>query len=329
MRKIILLGIVLLLFLGFAPYHELNNLGVIDVMGLEMNNGKYVLYLNVINDKNKVYTITGDSLGEVFLKAKNINNKKTYYNHLEIVVFNTNVINKKVINFFKDEFTSIDYLVLSYDGNISNLFNMYHKRNDYKSFIKKEKNETGSIINVTFKDLLSDTLDEFKTANIPLINVDNNLTSIGLYLPSLNYKVDANLARASYLLNNKISSYSEKVFINNNYYEVFLYNLKSSIKYNNKSLNIKITGKIDSPDSDNLTDIEKQIKNSIHNDIYSLIDDEKIKKYNISNIINYIYLKNSDSKDKKGHIDSAFSSYKNSNIYIDINLDKERKNNYD
>lgn len=321
MKKIILVLIVLLLFLGFTPYHELNNLAVVDVMGLELKNNKYILHLNVINDDNKIYTVKGDSLGEVFMKAKNVSNKKTYYKHLEVVIFNTDVLTnkKKIINFFKDEFTSIDYLVLSYNGDLSNLFNKYHKRNDYKSFIKKEKEESGSIINVTFKDFLSDSLDSTKTTNIPLIDVNNSLYSKGLYLPNINYIVPINLVRASYLLRGDINSYSEKIKINNNYYEVFLYDLRSSIKYKNNTLNIVINGNIDSPDSNHLDYVKEEVKKIILNDINSLIKSERSNKYNISNIINYIYLKERDD---------AFKYYKNSKVNIEINLDEERKNNY-
>ena len=138
MKKIIILLIVLLIFLGYTPYNELNSLAVVDTLGIDFTDNKYYLYLNIINDDNKVYKVTGDSLGEVFLKARNIDNKKTYYKHLEVVIFNTNTLNDTTLNFFKDEFTSIDYLVFATNDNLNDLFNKYHKRSDYKSFIRKQ-----------------------------------------------------------------------------------------------------------------------------------------------------------------------------------------------
>ena len=136
MKKIIIICIILLLFLGYTPYHELNDLAVVDVMALEFKDDKYTLYLNVINDKNKVYTIKGNSLGEVFFKAKDINNKKTYYKHLNVVIFNKDILknNNKLLTFFKDERTGIDYLTLATDSNLNTLFNKYHKGNDCRSF---------------------------------------------------------------------------------------------------------------------------------------------------------------------------------------------------
>ena len=321
MKKIIICLIVLLLFSGYTPYDELNSLAVVDVLGLDFKDNKYLLYLNIINDDNKVYQVKGDSLGEVFLKAKNIDNKKTYYNHLEIMVFNTNILNNnKILTFLKDEFTSIDYLVFSTDDSLDKLFKKYHKNNDYKSFIKKEKEESGSIINVTFKDFLSSSLDDIKTSSIPLISYNNNLRSEGIYLPTKNAYLNRVLARTNYLLNGSITTYNEKLKINNNYYETILYDLKTKINYKNKNLKIEITGKVDSPDTSDLTEVKKEATRRLKNNIKDLITDEISKEYNISNVINYIYL-------KTGSIN--FKSYKNASVNIDIKLKEERKNNYD
>ena len=249
MKKIIICLIVLLLFLGYTPYDELNNLAVVDTLGLDFTDNKYTLYLNVINDDNKVYTITGNSLGEVFLKARNIDNKKTYYKHLEVAVFNTNTLDDTTIKFFKDEFTSIDYLVFATEDKLSDLFSHYHKRRDYKSFIKKEKEMSGSIINTTFKELLSSNRDNIKDGFIPLISYNESLISKGIFIPSKSISLDKEVARASFLLNDKIDSFNTKIELNDKSYEVSLYNLKTrelnynTYKYSNIKIDIKLKEK--------------------------------------------------------------------------------------
>ena len=319
MKKIIILLIVLLIFLGFTPYNELNSLAVVDTLGIEFKDNKYSLYLNVINDDNKVYNVKGDSLGEVFLKAKNVNNKKTYYKHLEVVILNTNVINNKTLNFFKDEFTSIDYLVLGTEDNLDDLFKKYHKRNDYKSFIKKEKEESASIINVTFKEFLSSSLDDIKDGSIPLISYKENLISKGIYIPSLKITLGKNLAKTNYLINNKIDTFNTKVNLNDNSYEVSVYDLKSRINYKNNIINIKIEGKIDSPDSEDLKELKKIVIKDLNDNILELINNERKNNYNISNVINYIYLKTREIN---------YDTYKKANIDVNITLKEEEKNNY-
>lgn len=322
MKKIIIICIILLLFLGYTPYHELNDLAVVDVMALEFKDDKYTLYLNVINDKNKVYTIKGNSLGEVFFKAKDINNKKTYYKHLNIVIFNKDILknNNKLLTFFKDEFTGIDYLTLATDSNLNTLFNKYHKGKDYRSFLVKEKSETGSIVNISFKDLLSSNLDEFKNYVIPIIGVDSKLFSKGIYIIDKDYILDKDLARIVYLLDNKITTYSEKIKVKNNYYQVIIYNLNTSISYKNNTINISVTGNIDSSDTNNLVNIKKKIINDLEEKTNELVTLEKQKGFYVSNIINYIYLKEKDN---------SVNSYQNANIKIKVKLEEKERNNYD
>ncbi len=322
MKKIIIICIILLLFLGYTPYHELNDLAVVDVMALEFKDDKYTLYLNVINDKNKVYTIKGNSLGEVFFKAKDINNKKTYYKHLNVVIFNKDILknNNKLLTFFKDEFTGIDYLTLATDSNLNTLFNKYHKGKDYRSFLVKEKSETGSIVNISFKDLLSSNLDEIKNYVIPIIGVDSKLFSKGIYIIDKDYILDKDLARIVYLLDNKITTYSEKIKVKNNYYQVIIYNLNTSISYKNNTINISVTGNIDSSDTNNLVNIKKKIINDLEEKTNELVTLEKQKGFYVSNIINYIYLKEKDN---------SVNSYQNANIKIKVKLEEKERNNYD
>lgn len=321
MKKIIIISIILLLFLGHTPYNDLNELAVVDTIGLSFNDNKYNLYLNIVNEDNKTYKITGDSLGEIFLKGEVIGNKKTYYKHLSVLIFNTNILkDSNLFTFLKDEFTTIDYLTLS-TNNLDNLFTKYHKSNDYKSFITKEKNLEGTIINTTFKDLLSNYLDNNKSSSIPLIDIDNDkLISNGTFIIDKDYILNKDLTKTYYLLNNKITSYNEKIKLNNNYIETSIYDLKTTINYKDNKLTIKITGKVDSSDTSNLKKVKDKVKKNLLNNIEKLITLETKNDIKITNINNTIYLKEKDN---------FINSYKNSKKNIIIDLKIERRNNYD
>ena len=128
------------------------------------------------------------------------------------------------------------------------------------------------------------------------------------------------MARASYLLNEKINTFNTKITLDDKSYEVVIYNLKCNIKYKDNTINIKITGNIDSPDSNNLSKLKNKVTKNLKDDINSLLKDEQEKNYNISNIINYIYLKEREVN---------YNTYKKSNLKIDINLIEKEKNNYD
>lgn len=319
MKKIIIIAIILLLILGHTPYYDLNELAVVDTIGISQKENKYYLYLNIVNENNKIYKIKGDSLGEIFLKANTINNKKTYFKHLNIIIFDTSILNNnKLLYFLKDEFTTIDYLTVATED-LNSIFPKFHKSADYKNFITKENNMKGTIINTTFKDLLGNSLNELKSASLPLLSQNNNnLVNKGLYIINKDYILNKKLTKIYYLLNNEITFYNQKIKLNNNYNEVYLYNLKSSIKYKDKNLTIKITGNIDSPDTNNLTEIKNKVINNLKKDIKSLITLETTNDLKISNIINTIYQK-----------DKNINNYKDANKKIIIDLKIERRNNYD
>ena len=131
MKKIIIVAITLLLILSHTPYYDLNELAVVDTIGISQKENKYYLYLNIVNENNKTYKIKGDSLGEIFLKANTINNKKTYFKHLNIIIFDTSILNNnKLLYFLKKEFTTIDYLTVATD-NLNSIFSKFHKSTDY------------------------------------------------------------------------------------------------------------------------------------------------------------------------------------------------------
>ena len=117
MKKIIIPILVLLLLTGYTPYVEVNDLVIVDMLGLEKVDNYYILTINTVyeeKDNNatksiyKDYVFKGKSLGKVFLEAKKINTKKAYYGHLKLVVFQSKLLDKELINYFQKEFPSIE-----------------------------------------------------------------------------------------------------------------------------------------------------------------------------------------------------------------------------
>ena len=109
----------------------------------------------------------------------------------------------------------------------------------------------------------------------------------------------------------KIDSFNTNIKLNDKSYEVNLYNLKTNTKYKDNTINIKITGNIDSPDSNDLTELKKESIKILKDDIEELLNSEKNNTYNISNTINHIYF-------QTRKLD--YNTYKNTKLSIDINL---------
>ena len=120
--------LILLLLTGYTPYVEVNDLVIVDMIGLEKVNDKYLLTVNTIKEEKtdnatksiyQVSTFEGNSLGSIFLKAKKINNKKAYYGHLKLVVFQSKLLDKEIINYFQKEFKEMNYLIIGTDSRIN------------------------------------------------------------------------------------------------------------------------------------------------------------------------------------------------------------------
>ena len=160
----------------------------------------------------------------------------------------------------------------------------------------------------------TDNSADFDDIRTTLEQVEENLSSVKNYSDS-----DIKITAILEVINNKIDAFNTKVQLNNDYYEVNVYDLKPRISYKNNTINIKVEGKIDSPDSDDLTELKKIVIKDLKDNIFELVNNERKNNYNISNVINYIYLKTRNAN---------YSTYNKADISININLKEEDKNNY-
>lgn len=131
MKKIIIL-IILIITFGFIikipTYHELNDLAIIQGIGVEYKNSSYIVYMKEIipirNDqgisyKYKYYEANADLLEKAIKKVQDKTKKKLYYKRCKFLV--TNIDNsdylKEVINIHPK--------------------NVYHPSGDIKSYLGK------------------------------------------------------------------------------------------------------------------------------------------------------------------------------------------------
>lgn len=131
MKKIIIL-IVLIITFGFIikipVYHELNDLAIIQGIGVEYKNSSYIVYMKEIipirNDqgisyKYKYYEADADLLEKAMKKVQDKTKKKLYYKRCKFLVTNINNSDylKKVLNIHPK--------------------NVYHPSGDIRSYLAK------------------------------------------------------------------------------------------------------------------------------------------------------------------------------------------------
>lgn len=238
MKKMIIPILILLLLTGYTPYVEVNDLVIVDMIGLEKINDKYLLTVNTIKEEKtnnatksiyQVSTFEGNSLGSIFLKAKKINNKKAYYGHLKLVVFQSKLLDKEIINYFQKQFTQMNYLIVGTNSDIKSLFKKCDSSNKIIKEINKKRIDDANIYLSTFEYYLKDIVNKKRESTIPIISLDKGLTTTGLEVYQKNILIDAKQAKINYLLNNKLSSFHQEIAINNKSYEVEFNNVKSML----------------------------------------------------------------------------------------------------
>lgn len=280
MKKLIIPILVLLLLTGYTPYVEVNDLVIVDMIGLEKVNDKYLLTVNTIKEEKtdnatksiyQVYTFKGNSLGSIFLKAKKINNKKAYYGHLKLVVFQSGLLDKEIINYFQKQFTQMNYLIVCTNSDIKSLFKKYDSSSKIIKEINKKRINDANIYLSTFEDYLKDIVNKKRESTLPIISLDKSLTTTGLEVYQKNILIDAKQAKINYLLNNKLTSFHQEITIDNKSYEVEFNNVKSMLVKDT----VTITMDISSSDINNSKKLINAIKKLFKKEINEFLTYQK------------------------------------------------------
>lgn len=299
MKKIIIPILVLLLLTGYTPYVEVNDLVIVDMLGLEKVGNDYILTINTVceeKDNNatksiyKDYVFKGKSLGKVFLEAKKINTKKAYYGHLKLVVFQSKLLDKELINYFQKEFKEMNYLIIGTDSRINDLFKKYNSSSKIIKAVNKEKISNADIHLATFEDYLKDIVNKKRTSTLPVVSLNNNnLVVKGLETYQKNILLSKEQAKITYLLNNKITSFHQSIKLNDKYYEVEFNNVKTL--YQQGKVNLLMDIKCSDTSNKKIKELKKVVEELFRKEIYELLtfqNDNNIKLILPSNDINII-----------------------------------------
>lgn len=299
MKKIIIPILVLLLLTGYTPYVEVNDLVIVDMLGLEKVDNDYILTINTVyeeKDNNatksiyKDYVFKGKSLGKVFLEAKKINTKKAYYGHLKLVVFQSKLLDKELINYFQKEFKEMNYLIIGTDSRINDLFKKYNSSSKIIKAVNKEKISNADIHLATFEDYLKDIVNKKRTSTLPVVSLNNNnLVVKGLETYQKNILLSKEQAKITYLLNNKITSFHQSIKLNDKYYEVEFNNVKTL--YQQGKVNLLMDIKCSDTSNKKIKELKKVVEELFRKEIDELLtfqNDNNIKLILSSNDINII-----------------------------------------
>ena len=222
MKKILLIFPIIFLLTGCNSYIDLNNLGIINKIGIE-HNSNYKLYASILNNSNdqkeKIITTEGNTINELINNLSLYLNKKIYMSHLDLLIINDSIKTyelKEIINYFLNNNETREDFLIVLTNDIETLINKSSFQ-EINNLIKINKNETSISIYTTMYDL-----------------INNYLLNKPIYLSNIKYNNNISLSGITKINNNKITKFdnNNSLFINYLLNNIETYKLSLSCDYN-------------------------------------------------------------------------------------------------
>ena len=294
MKKIIIL-IIILLLTGCNSYIELNDLGIIQIIGLEKIDDNYKLTTSIIEkvdeDTNpiiSIYTIEGNTIPELFNKLSLSLNKKIYLSHLDTLIINDSIKTNElenIINFFLNNNESRNDFLIITTNDIYNVINNTKSEN-ITDLVKLNEKENSQSIYTTMYDLINNYYNK-KPIYLTNIKYQDKLFINGITKIEHNKHIQIDEDKSiiiNYLLNN-INTYKINFRCDNNKF-LYLNILSSNTNYLNNKLLITNEIKVITNDCNlNKDKINKTINNYLKDNLKEFTN----KKITINNTIRGIY----------------------------------------
>lgn len=192
--KLLLIFIFLFSFTGCSSYTELNELGIVSLLGIDYQNDGYHLYINVVEGEQDdgtlqkqyvAYDAFGETLDEAFHFLYLKSNKKIYLSHMDVLLLSKEAINRRlqeIINYLltHSEIRN-NFELIELSTPISLLFEEKMDAKEISDLVKMNQEYMGTSYSVTFEHFLEDILID-SNSQLPVISFDKDLKVDGISL---------------------------------------------------------------------------------------------------------------------------------------------------
>ena len=319
MKKIAFLLFFMIFITGCSSYTELNDLGLVSLLGIDYQDNNYQVYVTIMEGKQDDGTLEktqayfhseASTLEEAFQKITLQSNKKIYLSHVDALLVTNDLIDNRlkdtISNFLNNNESRNNFNIVLVKNEISDFFDKEVTAEQINKLILINNNESGTITEVDFESFLKNLLIDSNSI-IPTISYQNNHLEVEGITLIKDFKVFALLdQKESFilnLLNNKVTHAIWK--------DATIYESESTIKTNKNKVTMVINITTDNPNT-----IKKELK-------------EECKKI-------WLYYKEKDYdllKLENKIKQNDFSYYKKTKnlldeIELDIKINTKTKNNY-
>ncbi len=320
---------------GCTNYTELNELGVIESMGIEKQNDQFLISVNMIssNGQNEQeqqlrqsYMASGPTILEATQNLYLKSSKKVYLSHLENLLISEEVARYNlddVITFFinnpksRNTFT----IILTKDISPFDIIQKTLKNPRLNDLIAINSKEYGVSANISFEDFASWLLEEGMDGVMPTIKLENEQLEVDGYAFFQDNHLQAYLTKEEAVIYNMLKNITSNVTFSSSCDQevlpITLQDINTTYKSKKNNINIQLNA--------NIMIIEKHNCTLSNNDIISLLN--KQLKTDINNLLNLQKENNSDILGMVSLIrENNYSYYKQNkdnllnNINYDINI---------
>lgn len=319
--KIFVFACLVFLMTGCTSYTELNDLSIVNTLGIDYKDGKYELTISVIEGKiddqelEKEMTVFHSkkaTLEEAFQDIYLTSSKKLYLSHIDLLVLSEDAINfelKGIIRNFleNNEYRNNFNVIILKNNSIDDFFDNNILAEDINDLLKTNELETSMTKVKDLETIMTELLID-GNSYIPTISlIDDKINLLGFTLIK-NYRVYEELTLNESILLNLLTNSANMTFINDTKIEENNTYVKTDDNNIIFTLNMIINNQKNSFKNELIKDLENFIKNHQEKNYDILKLTEMIRKND------YHYYKKTDNLLKK--------------LKIKININTKTSENY-
>ncbi|MEG1596890.1 MAG: hypothetical protein RR359_01285 [Bacilli bacterium] len=242
---------------------ELNNISLIKHIGISKINNNYKITFNIeeIKEKEKItnsYTFMGKNLETTYNEINHSIDKRLYLAHLTTLIISKDLLKEdysNIINLLiKDKENRLDFSIFTLDNELFDKSMEYLKdNNSFNSLANNSNYFTSSVSNIRFDKLLNyyyENLDFVipEITKVDFLKLDNYIYfKNNIYFNKLSTKESI------------IYNYLNDLIKELKYDKVYILENKSIIKWDKKSINIRINSKIQNTSLENIKNYKHKL----------------------------------------------------------------------
>lgn len=323
MKKIIILIIILVGMTGCSNYHELNDLAIVSAIGIEKEEEKYKVTLELYKEvkesnsgsaskESEDLSGTGKSLDEAINNSSFASEKLLYFSHIQAIIIDSDLAKEGISSIMdylsrNTEFSFVSYIVVSDDKKPSEILSKKNIKNEIigdaisSIFNTTDQNNSSFVYNKYF-DFLEKYINKNQDVYAPLIKIKDKQIAIEDAAIFKDDKMVDNLdsleTKAFSLLINNTDSLYYKLNHNNGYIVIRVFEGNSKIKIRNGKIVISIdvnslideaNTEINTLNDENIKKLNKQMEYAIKNDVEKLLKILKEKDSDVLGLNDVLY----------------------------------------